>query len=108
MADKTTTNFPKMGKSMAQANNVSGAPSKNTKPVRKKNSKGGSGEPATASHRQGTQERLGFQGAPQTTMSYPNAPEAAQVLRRVYTVPSSLGNRDFYLKRQYGQTGQFG
>lgn len=108
MADKTTTNFPKMGTSNARANNVSGAPSKNTKPVKKKNSKGGSAEPATASHRQGTLERLGFKGAPQTTMSYPTAPEASQTFRNVRIVPSAVGNRDFYLRRQYGQTGNFG
>lgn len=103
MADKTTTKFPKMGTTNARANNVSGAPSKHTKPVKKNNSKGGSPEPATAGHRQGQLERLGFMGAPQTTMSYPTAPEASQTLRNTRVVPSAIGNRDFYLKRQYGQ-----
>ncbi len=106
--DKTTTTFPKMGTSNARANNVSGAPSKNTKPVRKKSTVSAKPEAATATHRQGTLERLGAQGAPQTTMSYPTAPEASQTLRRVYTVPSAVGNRDFYLKRQYGQNSYWG
>lgn len=108
MADKTTTNFPKMGTSQSKAVNVSGAPSKNTKPVRKKGAQGGSPEPATASHRQGVQERLGFKGAPQAAMSYPNAPEASLTQRNVRIVPSAVGNRDFYLRRMYGQTGNFG
>jgi hypothetical protein len=108
MADKTTTTFPKMGTSNASAVNQSGAPSRNTKPVRKKSTVSAKPAPATAAHRQGTLERLGAQGAPQTTMSYPTAPEAAQTFRNVHIVPSAIGNRDFYLRRQYGQTGQFG
>jgi hypothetical protein len=108
MADKTTTNFLTMGTANSRANNVSGAPSKNTKPVRKKSTVSAKPEGATASHRQGTMERLGFKGAPQTTMSYPTAPEASQTFRNVHIVPSALGNRDFYLRRMYGQTGQFG
>ena len=108
MADKTTTTFPKMGTSNARANNVSGAPSKNTKPVRKKSTISAKPEAATAAHRQGQLESLGFKGAPQTTMSYPTAPEASQTLRNTRIVPSAIGNRDFYLRRQYGQTGMFG
>lgn len=108
MADKTTTNFPKMGKSMARAKNVSGAPSKNTKQVRKKSTVSAQPEAATAAHRQGGLERLGFKGAPQTTMGYPTAPEAALTQRNVRIVPSAVGNRDFYLKRQYGQNPYWG
>lgn len=108
MADKTTTTFPKMGTSNARANNVSGAPSKNTKRVKKKSTVSAKPEAATAAHRQGALERLGFQGAPQVRMGYPTAPEAAQTLRNTRIVPSAIGNRDFYLKRQYGQTGMFG
>lgn len=108
MADKTTTTFPKMGTSNSRANNVSGAPSKNTKPVRKKSTVSAKPEVATAAHRQGQLESLGFKGAPQTTMSYPTAPEASQTLRNTRIVPSAMGNRDFYLRRQYGQTGMFG
>jgi hypothetical protein len=108
MADKTTTNFPKMGTSNARAVNQSAAPSKNTKRVKKKSTVSAKPEAATAAHRQGSLERLGFKGAPQTTMGYPTAPEAAQTQRNVHIVPSAVGNRDFYLKRQYGQNPYWG
>jgi len=104
MTDKTTTNFAKMGTEAAAVTNVSGAPSKNTKPIKKTaHSKGGSPEAATASHRQGVLERNGFKGAPQTTLYTPNNQESAQTFRNVRLMPSAIGNRDFYLRRQYGQ-----
>lgn len=104
MADKTTTNFAKMGTAAAAVKNVSGAPSKNTKPIKKSaHSKGGSAEPATANARQGVLERNGFKGAPQTTLYAPNAAEASATLRNVRVMPSAIGNRDFYFRRQYGQ-----
>ena len=103
MADKTTTTFPKMGTSNARAVNQSAAPSRNTKRVKKKSTVSAQPEAATAAHRQGVQERLGFKGAPQTAMSYPNAPEASQTQRNVRIVPSAVGNRDFYFRRAYGQ-----
>lgn len=106
MADKTTTNFPKMGTANSKPVNRSGEPSSNTTPVRKKNSVSASPAPATASHRQGVQERLGFKGAPQVTYCYPTAPEASQTFRNVRLMPSAVGNRDFYAKRQYGQVLQ--
>lgn len=99
--------FPTMGTAAAQANNVSGAPSTKTTPVAKTgNSKGGSAEPATAANRGVSMERNGFKGAPQATHVYPNAPEASNTLRNVRLVPSAIGNRDFYNKRQYGQVAQ--
>lgn len=104
--DKTTTTFPKMGTTNSRPVNQSGAPSKNTKRVRKHSTVSAQPQPATKSNRQGVQERMGNQGAPQTTMVYPNAPEAAQVQRNVKIVPSAMGNNDFYLKRQYGQAFQ--
>jgi hypothetical protein len=100
MADKTTTTFPKMGTEAAYANNVSGAPSRNTKPVAKNgNAKGGAGEPATAANRQDVLERNGFKGAPQMKHSYPTAPEAGLTQRNVRLVRSAIGNRDFYDRR---------
>lgn len=103
MADKTTTKFPTMGTEAAQANNVSGAPSSNTMPVAKKGSAGGATEGATASVRPHALERNGFKGAPQMKHSYPEDPSASQTFRNVRLVPSAIGNRDFYLRRQYGQ-----
>lgn len=102
--DKTTTNFTKMGTSAASVKNVSGAPSKNTKAIRKSaHSKGGSAEPDTAVARKGVLERNGFKGAPQTTLYAPNNPESSLTMRNVRVMPSAVGNRDFYLRRQYGQ-----
>lgn len=109
MADKTQTSFPKMGDDGIPNSvvNISGQRSKYTTPVPKTgNAKGGSGEPATASHRTGKLERLGAKGAPQATLYKQNAAEASATQRNVRTVPSAVGNRDFYSKRQYGQVQQ--
>lgn len=101
------SNFPKMGTEAASVNNVSGAPSANTTLISKKgNAKGGAPDASTKANRKGVLERNGFKGAPQATISYPNAPEANATLRNVRLVPSAIGNRDFYLKRQYGQAAQ--
>lgn len=99
-----TGSFSTMGTSVA----VSIGASQSAKPQRgivrpKNDSKGGMLEAATASHRAGIQERLGFKGAPQTTLYAQNAAEAGLTQRNVVTVPSAIGNRDFYLRRQYGQ-----
>lgn len=106
MADKTTTNFPKMGTEAAYANNVSAAPSPNTTAVPKHGGVGGSSEGASASIRPHVMERNGFKGAPQMTLAYNTAPEAGQTYRNVRLVQSAVGNRDFYNKRQYGQVSQ--
>ena len=105
MTDKTTTNFAKMGTEASAVTNVSGAPSKNTKPIKKSaHSKGGSPYPEqTKANRKGVLERNGFKGAPQTTLYAPNAQEASATFRNVRLMPSAIGNRDFYLRRQYGQ-----
>lgn len=57
----------------------------------------------TATHRKGAIERLGASYAPRVNYVYPNQPEASQTLRNVRIVPSAVGNRDFWNKRQYGQ-----
>jgi hypothetical protein len=103
MADKETTKFPTMGTDAAYAENLSGAPSANTKPVPRKNTQAGP-VPGSKANRKGTLERNGFQGAPQVTYEYPNAPEAQSTQRNVRLVPSAKGNRDFYARRQEGPT----
>lgn len=70
--------------------------------------KGGAGaggmiEAATAVNTPNVQERLGFKGAPQMPLYVPNAAEAGATYRNVRIVQSAVGNRDFYLRRQYGQ-----
>jgi hypothetical protein len=101
MADNTKTKFPTMGTEAAYAENLSGAPSANTHPVPRKGAQSGT-DSATASHRQATLERNGFQGAPQVSYEYPNAPEAANTFRNVRLMPSAKGNRDFYARRAEG------
>lgn len=101
-ADKSTTHFETMGTSMAKP--VAAVPSPNTVRVPKGHAKDGSGDPATANVRPHVHERNGFKGAPQIGHSYPQAPESAGTLRNVRYFRSSVGNRDFYARRQHGQT----
>lgn len=100
----TVTSPAKMGEEMAHPRS-NAAQSPNVK-YQKKGGPTGGAEPATANHRSGHQERLGAKWAPQVLMSSPQAPEASLTQRNVRTVPSAIGNRDFYLKRQYGQVQQ--
>jgi hypothetical protein len=72
--------------------------------VPKKNqSKGGFLESATASHRPNIMERNGASLRPTAILYQANAAEAGAIQRNVVTVPSAVGNRDFYLRRQYRQ-----
>ena len=105
MADKTYTTFPKMGTEAANARAAADY-SPNLKFRPRGGASGGALEAATAGHRAGRQERLGATFAPQVLMSSPQAPEAGQNTRNTRLVPSAVGNRDFYLKRQYGQVMQ--
>src|SRR3954470_13725707 len=103
-AGKTTTQFPKVGNNIA----VNVGRSQSAHPergilVKKGNSKGGMLEGATAAHKANIQERLGAKGAPQAVLYEANAAEASLTQRNVVLMPSALGNRDFYLRRQYGQ-----
>lgn len=98
-----TGSFPTMGTSVAQAG-VKAAPVLRGKSIKKTNqSKGGFLEAATAVHRPNIQESLGAKLHPTATLYAPNAASANEVQRNVYTVPSSMGNRDFYLRRRYNQ-----
>jgi len=92
--------FATMGQGNADAVNVSGAPSKNTKPVAKKGGAGGMIAAATASHRPGILERNGASLRISTTLYKANAAEAGDTQRHVRIVPSALGNRDFWAARQ--------
>jgi hypothetical protein len=105
MADKTTTHFETMGTSASQARAVSD-PSPHLKFVPHKHNASESPQPATAGGRHGQLERLGAQFAPQVGIVYQNSPEASKEGRNVRLMPSAIGNRDFYLKRQYGQVLQ--
>lgn len=102
--DKSTTKFTKMGTSAASTvDNLSAAPSKNTKRVPKKTTVSAAPQPATVSIRQHVYERNGASYAPKATLYAQNAAEASATQRNTVVVPSALGNRDFYLRRRYGQ-----
>lgn len=98
-----TGSFPTMGQ-VAGAVNASAAPSGNTKAVAKTYAPGGMLEGATARHRgprlnepNGAQHRI-------TASAYPPVtnPEAGATMRNVRLVPSAMGSRDFWDKRNYG------
>lgn len=103
MSDRTATTFPKIGPGGPPWVDRTVTPSRNTTAVPRGSAKHGMVEPATAVHRATIQERLGAKGAPQAVLYRPNAAEAGLVQRNVHQVPSAIGNRDFYLRRQYGQ-----
>lgn len=97
----TTTSPAKMGEEMAhpQANS---AQSPNLK-YRPRNNSKSDAPVGTKANRVGHQERLGAKYAPQMPLYAQNAAEASATQRNVRVVPSAVGNRDFYLRRQYGQ-----
>lgn len=104
MADKTITTFPKIGTAVAKGI----AKSQSARPQRgilrpRGVSEGGMLAAATANHRPNIQERLGAKLAPQVTLYAPNAASAGDLQRNTVIVPSAMGNRDFFLRRRYGQ-----
>lgn len=110
--DATTSNFPKMGEHplVGTIVNTSG----NRSPYTTSRPKGGpagdsESEPSAVRPvgRNATGENAGPMFAPQTTVVFPNSPEAAKTGRGLVTVPSVAsknGNGDFWDKRAY--TGQ--
>lgn len=97
-----TGSRPTMG-SVAAPVNASAAPSRNTTVVGKKGPSGGMLEGATANHRG---PRLNETNGPafriQAMLYAPNAAEASATRRNVRVVPSAVGNRDFWDKRNSG------
>lgn len=118
MADKTTTNFQKVGNEAANVRvGVRDAGSPNLKYRPKGGAKGGGiqrekGAPGRANVQTNdnsvpqSPERLGAKWAPQMVMSSPQAPESQSTGRNVRLFRSAVGSRDFYAKRQYGQVQQ--
>lgn len=99
----TKTTFTKVGDSVAKVATATSRGVQRGKLVKKGNSKGGMLEGATQAHKANILERNGASFAPKAVLYAANAPEAAQTLRNTRIVPSAVGNRDFYLRRQYGQ-----
>ena len=99
----TRTKFEKVGDSVAKVATATSRGVQRGKLVKKGGASGGMLEGATAAHKANIQERLGPGFAPKVTLYAANAPEAQQTMRNVRIVQSAVGNRDFYLRRQYGQ-----
>lgn len=93
---------PTMGTSAATLGNVA-KPIKGKSVKKTGEAKGGFLEAATASHKANIQERMGASLHPTATLYAANAAAANDVQRNTVTVPSAIGNRDFYLRRQYRQ-----
>ena len=103
-ADKINTgSFPTVGTGLAAPVNASGAPSRNTTLAAKHGASGGMLEGATANHRAAVlNEPNGPQHRITATLYAPNAAEATATQRNVRIVPSALGNRDFWDRRNNG------
>jgi hypothetical protein len=93
---------PTMGTDASRLANTA-KPVKGRSVPKKNQAKGGFLEAATATHRPSIMERNGASLHPTAVLYQANAAEAGVVQRNVVTVPSALGNRDFYLRRQYRQ-----
>jgi hypothetical protein len=93
---------PTMGTSASNVGNVA-KPIKGRSVPKKNQAKGGFLESATAAHRPNILERNGASLHPTAVLYEANAACANDVQRNTVTVPSAVGNRDFWLKRQYGQ-----
>lgn len=108
MADNATSNFPKMGEFALTDSivNVSGNRSPYTQVQARSGPSADENPGGTAVRGQMAMngENPGPRFAPQTTISFPNAPEASQTGRGLRVVPSSIGNRDFWDSRY--ETGQ--
>lgn len=107
----TTTSPAKMGEEMAHVQSTS-AESPNVQYRPRGGAKSGAPVGTISGPRSATMspdsrvpwtERLGAKYTPQVPMEGPVGPEAAQTQRNVRLVNSAVGNRDFYLRRQYGQ-----
>lgn len=102
----TVTSPQKMGEEMAHPV-ATGPQSPNLAYTPRGPSKGGSiPDAGTKQNRTNHQERLGAQFAPQMPLYEQNAAAANDTLKNTRRVNSAVGNRDFYLKRQYGQVQQ--
>jgi hypothetical protein len=107
MSEYGSSDFPVMGESVAQhIMNMSRKRSPYTTAVKKKTQ----GRGASPTGRTGgvkshalIHEANGPACTVKATLYKQNAAEASTVLRNTKMMPSAVGNRDFWVKRQYGQ-----
>lgn len=106
--ESTTSSFPKMGDEGIPHSvvNLSGQRSPYTMPGKGRGSVSTDKDPGagTKANRSASliKEAQGPVCKPQQKISFPNSPEASKIQRNVRTVPSSIGNRDFWAKRAEG------
>lgn len=103
--------FPAMGEMplVGSVVNISGNRSPYTQVVPRKGAASDRDPSAgTATHRGRSMihEAHGPTFRPMTTVFYPNAPERSGTGRGMRTVPSAVGNRDFWNDRAASQSGQ--
>lgn len=108
MADKITTEFPKMGDSGIPDSvvNMSGDRSAYTKLVGRK-TEGRGASPTGVKKNRGRSmihEANGPKGIPVATLYKPNAAQASDTQRNTKIMKPAMGDRDFWAKRQYGQS----
>lgn len=105
MADNAVSSFPKMGEHPLEGTivNTSGNRSPYTQTQAKKGPSGDAlaigGTAVRGVGSDATGEHSGPCFRPQTTVYFPNSPEASKTGRALRTVPSALGNRDFWDSR---------
>lgn len=108
MADKTRSQFPKMGDEWITENliNCSGNRSPYTTPVPRKTQGRGASPTGVKKNRNNNgmiQEAHGPTFRPVTTLYKQNAAEASATQRNTRIVPAAVGDRDFWAARQYSQ-----
>lgn len=103
-----TTNFPSMGEHPLEGNivNISGRESRNTI-LAPRHAPSGDGQNAGGTAHRGAISMNGEHNGPRfrpvATLYKQNAAAASDTGRGMRTVPSSLGNRDFWASRQAGR-----
>lgn len=108
MADKSRTQFPKMGDEWITKNliNCSGDRSPYTITVGKKTEGRGASPTGVKKNRNNNgmiHEANGPTFRPVTTLYKQNAAEASATQRNTKLVPNAIGDRDFWAARQYSQ-----
>jgi hypothetical protein len=112
MSDTSKSVFPKMGEYPLEDGsfvNMSGNRSAYTMPVAKKGPSGDDIDGPTAHRGVGslaTGETNGPKFAPQTKICFTNDPVAHGTGRGMRTVPSSMGDQDFWSDRSASQSGE--
>jgi hypothetical protein len=101
MSDPVKTTFETMGQYPLEGHvvNMSGQRSPYTKTAPKQGPTSDAPDSVGGNRSQVAKDYNGPKFAPQTTICYPNAPEASATLRNVKIMPSKTGVSDFWANR---------